>query len=104
MFFELCDKMKDVHARKAYDYGSNNDPLGNFSQARRFGVSPFVGIMIRLNDKVTRVENFINKGNLMNESVHDALLDIANYALLGLVELVYDDSKVPSPNLPGGAR
>jgi hypothetical protein len=46
------------------------------------------GILVRLSDKATRVENLQGKEALVvSESVEDTLVDIAGYALLGLIEL-----------------
>lgn len=73
--------------RKAIDYGNGRDPLGNFEQAKDWGVTPFVGIMIRMGDKFARLQSFVNKGNLQNESVQDSLIDLAAYALLAHVIL-----------------
>lgn len=86
-FAALCDEMKEVHMKKAHDYGIDDDPHANFNQAVDFGIDPFVGLMLRLNDKVTRVKNFVKKGRLANESVEDALRDISVYANIGRVML-----------------
>ncbi len=86
-FMELCENLKEVHLAKSHDYGHNNQPLANFEESTRFNVRPFVGIMIRLNDKMIRIQNFIDKGNLKCEGVFDALQDIAAYALLAQIQL-----------------
>lgn len=86
-FGELCDEMKEVHRRKSWDYSTHEDPHSNFNRSRNFHIDPFVGLMLRLSDKVARIEAFVTKGNLMNESVADALRDIAVYANIGRVML-----------------
>jgi len=94
-FADICDQMKDTHRRKSHDYGYKDDPHANFDQSTNFGVDPFTGLMLRLNDKVVRIQNFIKKGRLMNESVEDALLDIAVYAVIGLVKIRRKKLEVP---------
>jgi len=69
------------------DYGNGRDPLGNFEQARDWGTTPFLGVMIRIGDKIARLQSFVIKGNLQNKSVHDTLIDLAAYALLAEVIL-----------------
>jgi hypothetical protein len=79
--------MREVHLKKAHDYGIGKDPLANCRGSERFGVPGWVGTMIRAMDKVTRIQAFIEKGELKNESVDDSLIDLANYALIALVLL-----------------
>jgi len=86
-FIALTKQLCEIHMKKSHDYGHNNQPLANFEESVRFGVRPFTGIMLRMNDKMIRIQNFIDKGNLQNESVGDSLLDIAAYALLGIIQL-----------------
>jgi hypothetical protein len=92
-FYDLCDGLKTMHQRKAADYGNGRDPLGNFEQARDWGLTPFVGVMIRIGDKLARLQSFVRKGNLQNESVHDTLKDLAAYALLAEVILQRGDDQ-----------
>jgi len=92
-FKELADMIKEIHERKAHDYGLDSDPHVNFNRAEHFGVRPFTGLMLRLNDKVVRIQSYITKGSLLNEPVHDSLLDIATYALIGLVMIEEEQDK-----------
>lgn len=63
---------------KNRDYGENDDPFRNF---RRWGL---LGILVRLGDKLARLETFVQTGTLavQSENVHDCVLDIINYAVL----------------------
>jgi hypothetical protein len=61
--------------RKQQDYGSEN--------ISRFGRR---GLMVRMHDKVARLENLLNqKLNPVNESIHDNLLDVVGYATIGVM-------------------
>jgi hypothetical protein len=87
-FFDLCDRLKEVHARKSHDYGcpSGTDPLANIRNGATFvGIPAWRAAMVRLSDKVTRLATFNATGRLEFEGVEDTLLDLASYALLSLV-------------------
>lgn len=65
----LCNKQRD--------YGPNN--------IARFGQS---GLLLRLHDKVARLENLISNGReAQNESLHDTYLDIVGYSAIGIMLL-----------------
>jgi hypothetical protein len=84
-FHALLDEIGALHAVKQRDYGADHDPYANVRASQRFGVEPWVGALIRLNDKVERLARFAQRGNLANESAEDSMLDIAVYALISLV-------------------
>jgi len=74
-----------MHLRKSHDYGTGEDPMANLRDTGKFGIPPWLGSMVRLNDKVNRIASFAKKGTLVNESVEDSLIDIAVYAAMTLV-------------------
>jgi len=87
-FYELCDAVRSMHARKSRDYGCPNgtDPLRNIRDGAKFvGIPAWRGAMVRLSDKVTRLATFNATGQLSYEGVEDTLLDLASYALLSLL-------------------
>jgi len=84
-YLKLLDEMRELHVRKAADYGRGEDPLANCRGSREFGVPPWIGTMIRAMDKVHRIKSFVANGSLKNESVEDSLKDLAAYALIALV-------------------
>jgi hypothetical protein len=84
-FLEKLRQIAELHAAKQADYGQGHDPFANLRASQEFGVEPWVGAVIRLNDKVTRIKSFIANGVLKNESVQDSLLDMAIYALIALI-------------------
>jgi hypothetical protein len=53
--------------------------------SKEWGVSPWIGALIRLNDKVKRLQAFAIKGSLANEGVEDSLRDISVYSAIALV-------------------
>jgi hypothetical protein len=82
-------QMANLLASKQHDYGHKN--------IDRFGLK---GIVVRLNDKYERLANleftrqFFEDGNTVvpkvNETIHDTLMDIVGYCVLGL--MVLDDT------------
>lgn len=84
-FHELVEEIAALHDRKQADYGADDDPFANVRASKEWGVSAWVGALIRLNDKVKRLQSFVRKGSLANESAEDSMRDIAVYALIALV-------------------
>ena len=78
----ICTDLNNLYRRKNSDYG---DSFGqSFS---KFGLTM---PCIRLSDKLNRLESLtINKNNqqVNDESIEDTLMDLANYAIMTLVEL-----------------
>lgn len=78
-FHALLDEIGRVHAKKQADYGKDEDPFANLRASQEFGVAPWLGALVRLHDKVSRLKTFVRKGRLENESVEDSLKDMAVY-------------------------
>ncbi len=92
-FYRLLEQMAELHSRKNHDYAGTKDPLKNLRACERIGLDPFTGVIVRLQDKWSRLEEFVNSGNLMvkNESVLDTLMDNAVYSLLAII--LYDEQR-----------
>ena len=84
-FHEILAELGELHDRKQQDYGRKTDPFSNVRAAEEWNIDPWVGAMIRANDKIRRLQSFAAKGTLANESVEDAFKDLAVYAVIGLV-------------------
>lgn len=86
-FYELLDQMAELHSRKNHDYAGTSDPLKNLRACEQLNLKPFMGVMVRLQDKWSRLEEFVKSGQLMvkNESVIDTLMDNAVYSLLAIL-------------------
>ncbi len=82
--YELAS-LGDLHDKKQIDYGTDNDPFANVRGSQDWGIPPWVGAMVRANDKVKRLQNFARKGSLANESAEDSFDDLAVYAIIGKV-------------------
>jgi len=85
-FFALCDELKKIHRTKSIGYGSPDDPLANIRNGAYFvGIEPWRAAMVRLSDKVTRLQTYCRTGSLPLESFEDNCIDLASYALLTLL-------------------
>ena len=91
-FHDRMDAYKALHDRKQADYGSDQDPFANVRNgARKLGLPGWIGAVIRMNDKIERLnkaaKQYIETGeiNLANEGVLDSFDDLAVYSGIGAV-------------------
>jgi len=85
-FDSVLSDMAALHHKKNKDYGRDGDPHYNIRQTEEFGVASWVGSLIRANDKMKRLQLAAQGGTLANEGIEDSLIDLANYAVIALVE------------------
>ena len=86
-FHKLLVQVGALHDQKQRDYGRGDDPFYNVRASAEWDVEPWVGAMIRLNDKVKRLQSLYRTGELRNESAFDSLQDIAVYTIMAYVLL-----------------
>lgn len=84
-FHDIMDELKALHDQKQADYGRTDDPFANVRASTEWGVAAWVGAMVRLNDKVRRLQKAAQGGPLANEGVIDSLNDIAVYAIIARI-------------------
>jgi hypothetical protein len=84
-FYAVLAEAAKLHDKKQRDYGTDEDPFANVRASEDFGIPAWLGCMIRSNDKIRRMQSFAKKGELANESIEDALIDLLVYAGIGLV-------------------
>lgn len=90
-FHDTLIEMGEMHDKKQADYGrpatgtDAGDPFANVRAAANFGLSPWIGAAIRAGDKQGRIQAAARGQNLKNESVEDSFIDLAVYAIIGLV-------------------
>ena len=88
-FHELLAEDAELHDKKQADYGKGDDPFANVRSSIDFGVDPWVGAMVRLNDKVRRLQALMKNGDLKNESAYDSFRDIRVYA--GIAQVLFEE-------------
>lgn len=84
-FHKLLQEIGELHDKKQADYGSKEDPFANVRSAVEFGIDPWIGVAIRLNDKMSRLKQAARGNTLQNESIEDTLMDGAVYNLIALI-------------------
>lgn len=77
----VCDELKDLYRRKNTDYGD--------SFHKTYIEEGLAMARIRLSDKLERFKRLTRSGeqNVKDESVRDTLIDLANYAIMTIVEM-----------------
>ena len=79
---QLCKILNEVYNRKNHDYGDS------FHQT--FLEEGFAMARIRLTDKLNRFKALTRtneKQKVTDESIQDTLIDLANYALMTIMEI-----------------
>ncbi len=77
----ICDEMNKIYAKKNHDYGDA------FSTS--FKEEGMATARIRLGDKFNRFKTLsrCEGRQVADESIRDTLLDLANYAIMTLIEM-----------------
>lgn len=86
-YLQLLEDMKELHIRKNKGYsGDSADRWANFRESEPFGVSPFLGVLVRMSDKWIRIRNLVRNPSfdMVNEPLEDTLMDLASYALISI--------------------
>ena len=83
--------MKELHDKKAHDYAKDEDPLSNLKECEKMGIPAWVGVLIRISDKISRLQQLTRKKPKVKESIEDNFLDIAVYSLLAII--LYEQRK-----------
>lgn len=96
-FNELLTLMKTTHDAKGADYEGNGRPYENIRTGEDWGVEPWKMAMMRVGEKLKRLQSYAQKGSLNNESAFDSLLDIAVLSLIGYV-LLEESKKAEEAN------
>ena len=89
----------ELHDKKQADYGRGDDPFANVRSSSDWGMPGWVGAMVRLSDKVKRLQSLARTGNLSNEGAVDSFNDICVYALIARV-LYEEELGGGSPGAP----
>lgn len=90
-FFSLIKQMCDTFLAKNSDYAGSDavDMMKNFMRCENFGIKMSDGIITRMSDKITRMENLMRTRTqkVKDESLIDSTMDLANYCLLLTIAL-----------------
>ena len=80
-FIEVLQELSDLYHRKNHDYGDSfRKSLDEFG---------LVAAVVRMSDKMERVKALSkgDKAKVTDEKIRDTLVDLANYAIMTVMEL-----------------
>ena len=82
--YAICQKLNQVYKAKNHDYG---DSFGD--TYKKLGI---ISAVTRLSDKMNRIISLAvsHDAQVKDERIEDTLLDMANYAIMTLIELGYE--------------
>lgn len=84
---KICVEINELYAKKNHDYGDS------FHQT--FKEEGFAMSRIRLSDKLNRFKTLSRadaKQEVSDESIRDTLIDLANYAIMTVLEMEVADA------------
>lgn len=86
-FREITNEMADLYERKNSDYGDSvHDTYVKYGP---------VSFLVRMEDKINRVKTLTDdkywQAQVKDEKVRDSLIDLANYAILMVMEMEKND-------------
>ena len=81
MHAQICSELHELYEAKNADYGD--------AFSRTFNEYGMVAPLLRLEDKLSRLKSLHRKGvqQVKQESMRDTLIDLANYAIMTVIEL-----------------
>ena len=82
--WNILDNMKAVYEAKDSDYSATGLPMGNLRKCEDAGIEAWRGCLVRIGDKISRLENFLKEKEylVLSEKAEDTIIDLANYAIL----------------------
>jgi hypothetical protein len=80
----ILDNMQSVYEAKDNDYSATGLPMGNLRKCEDAGIDAWRGCLVRIGDKMSRLENFLKEKEylVISEKAEDTVIDLANYAIL----------------------
>lgn len=78
-FARIIDDMFDLYAKKNANYGNSFSQLWDT-------LGPVAGL-VPLHNKLNRATNLVTGGTNNFESLEDTFIDLANYAIMNVIEL-----------------
>jgi len=92
-FITVLEGIKELHQSKSRDYGTNADPLANIKGSEAFGLPSWIGVSIRIQDKMFRIQSAVQQYlefgtvSMSHDSLEDDFKDICSYGAIGVVEV-----------------
>ena len=92
----ILDNMQAVYEAKDSDYSATGLPMGNLRKCEDAGIDAWRGCLVRIGDKMSRLENFLKEKEylVISERAEDTIIDLANYSIL--MSCLIEEIKSPS--------
>ena len=92
---DILNNMQAVYEAKDSDYSATGLPMGNLRKCEDAGIEAWRGCLVRIGDKMSRLENFLKEKEylVISEKAEDTVIDLANYAIL--MACLIQESKKP---------
>ena len=92
---DILDNMQKVYEAKDSDYSATGLPMGNLRKCEDAGIDAWRGCLVRIGDKMSRLENFLKEKEylVISEKAEDTVIDLANYAIL--MSCLIEEIKTP---------
>lgn len=88
----ITERAYKLMEKKNHDYADGDNPFKNFEASEVIGVHPLQGVLMRMQDKMSRLATAVHSDLLVeSESVEDSVVDIINYAVIYLA--MYDEER-----------
>ena len=85
----ICAELNDTYRKKNADYG---DSFGE--TFRKLGM---ISAVTRITDKTNRLQSLsVHAAQVKDEALRDTLLDLANYAIMSMIELQNEAERRPN--------
>lgn len=94
LFWTELMELHKLHTAKMADYGRDADPFANLRSSSEFGLPAWLGVAVRMNDKMHRLKSYAQNGSLANEGVVDTFRDLAAYAVMA--KILWDQDNAAS--------
>jgi hypothetical protein len=89
----VFSEMEELIRQKNNDYSHGDDPFANFRKSEEMNISPLAGLVLRMQDKMQRINAYLCRGTLEvpGEGVEDAFRDLIGYSCLALGMINLDE-------------
>jgi len=86
-FLKIQQEQFQIFCEKNYDYGVDNISMGTQMKTDEDKKLSLTALVIRLNDKMSRLLNLIIKKNKKNknEPIEDSFMDMSIYSIISLI-------------------
>ena len=94
----ILEELRALHLKKSSDYGSNESAFANVEASALCGVEPWRRALCDASDCLVRMQAYAVGSKEVDTD--NALLDLANWAMICLVQLRREENKCRASHTP----